>query len=64
VNDNDSDTTTKSLTRADIENAIYRMAKDTDSGIHAISDMLAETGDAATADIFMQFFVLGEIVYG
>lgn len=60
--ENDEDEpTVLTLTEANLVTGLLLMAKN--SPRH-FADMLSENDDAVTADIFMQYFVLGEIIYG
>ncbi len=50
-----------SLTRPSFQRGLRLMAK---YGGQHFGDMMAETDDATTADVFLQFVALGEIRYG
>lgn len=60
--DEDSGATTDHIvTQADIENGLKLMAEK--SGQH-FGDLMQETDDAITADVFLQYVTFGEVVYG
>lgn len=54
-------TATKVITQVEIVAGLEKMAKESTG---AFSNILNETDDAEDADVFLQYVVLGEIVYG